>query len=125
MPPTASTALGRRVLAGLFLTSGVLHLVVPSTYESIVPRILPHRRALVQASGVIELICAAGLQLPPTRRSAGLVSAGLLVAIFPANVQMAVDVIAKGGGPVAKTLVVARLPLQIPLIRIAWRAWRR
>lgn len=121
----SSTARGRRVLAALFLTSGVLHLVVPSAYERIVPRRLPHKHALVKASGVIELVCAAGLQLTPTRRAAGLVSAGLLAAIFPANIQMAVDVFAKGGGPLAKALVTARLPLQVPLIRIAWRAWRR
>lgn len=106
------------------MTSGLLHLVAPSAYERIVPRRLPHKRALVQASGVAEVICAGGLEFPPARRVAGLVSAALLVAVFPANVQMALDVFPRGG-PVARALVVARLPLQVPLIRIAWRLWRR
>lgn len=109
-------------LAVVFATSGCLHLVRPRPFERIVPHGLPARRTLVHVSGVAELGCAAGLVTPSTRRLAGLVSAGLLVAVFPANVQMTVDVFGSRG-PLAKALAVARLPLQVPLIRIAWRAW--
>ena len=111
------------VLAALFATSGTLHFLKPRHFESIVPRQLPARRALVYTSGVAELACAAGLLLPATRRAAGLWSAALLVAVFPANVQMAVDVFRSGGG-VAKSLALLRLPLQLPMIRAAWRAGR-
>lgn len=111
------------VLAALFATSGTLHFLKPRHFESIVPRQLPARRALVYASGVAELACAAGLLLPATRRAAGLWSAALLVAVFPANVQMAVDVCRSGGG-VAKSLALLRLPLQLSMIRAAWRAGR-
>ena len=55
------------------------------------PRVLPDHRALVYVSGVAELLCAAGLLVPATRRPAGYASAALLVAVFPANVQMSVD----------------------------------
>ena len=54
-------------LAVVLATSGVVHLVRPEVYEGIVPRALPHHRALVYASGVAELLCAAGLLLPATR----------------------------------------------------------
>jgi uncharacterized membrane protein len=111
-------------LAVLFASSGMLHLLVPGRFEQIVPRPLPGKRALVYLSGVAELGCAAGLATPATRRAAGLVSAVLLVAVFPANVSMAVDVFA-GRGRLAKLLAAARLPLQAPLVAIAWRAWRR
>ncbi len=115
---------GIRALAALFAASGSLHLVRPAAFEPIVPHRLPARRALVYASGAVELVCAVGLMAPATRRAAGLVSAGLLVAVFPANVQMTVDVF-RSRGPLAKMLAVSRLPLQAPMIRTAWRAWSR
>ncbi|HYN29917.1 MAG TPA: DoxX family protein [Dermatophilaceae bacterium] len=115
-------------LAAAFLISGTTHLVRPQVFEPIVPRALPRRRELVYASGVVELLCAAGLLLPRTRSAAGLASAALLLAVFPANVQMAVthgrrarrrkDAASAAG--FAATL--ARLPLQWPMIRIALRA---
>jgi uncharacterized membrane protein len=115
-------------LAALLATSGVVHLVRPQVYEGIVPHVLPHRRALVYASGVAELLCAAGLLVPTTRRPAGLASAALLLAVFPANVQMSVDQGRRSDrkGDTASrasfAASLARLPLQIPLIRTALRA---
>ena len=116
------------VLAALLAVSGVTHLVRPEVYEGIVPHALGRRRELVHASGVAELICAAGLLVPSTRRVAGWASAGLLVAVFPANVQMSVDQgrrASRTGAPAARATFVAtlgRLPLQWPLIRSALRA---
>ncbi|NEA37124.1 DoxX family protein [Streptomyces sp. SID13031] len=110
-------------LAVMFGVMGVLHFVKPEPFEKIVPRQLPRKKELVYASGVAELACAAGLLYPRTRRSAGLLSAGLLAAVFPANVQMALDLNRKGT-PWAKAIGFARLPLQIPLIRAALKASR-
>jgi uncharacterized membrane protein len=110
-------------LAVLFGVTGVLHFVKPEPFERIVPRQLPRKKELVYASGVAELACAAGLLHPRTRRLAGLLSAGLLAAVFPANVQMALDLNRKGS-PRAKAIGFARLPLQIPLIRAALKASR-
>ncbi|WP_406056419.1 DoxX family protein [Kribbella sp. NBC_00889] len=110
-------------LALLFGVLGTLHFVKPEPFEQIVPRALPRKKELVYASGAAELACAAGLLHPRTRRVAGLVSAGLLVAVFPANVQMAVDLQRKGSLP-AKAVGWARLPLQFPLIRWALKAAR-
>jgi uncharacterized membrane protein len=110
-------------LAVMFGVMGVLHFVKPEPFEQIVPRQLPRKKELVYASGVAELACAAGLLHPRTRRTAGLLSAGLLAAVLPANVQMALDLNRKGS-PRAKAIGFARLPLQIPLIRAALKASR-
>lgn len=110
-------------MAGLFGVLGTLHFVRPKPFEAIVPKPLPRKRELVYVSGVAELACAAGLLHPRTRRTAGLVSAVLLTAVFPANVQMALDLNRKGS-TAAKAAGVARLPLQAPLIRAALKAAR-
>ena len=116
-------------LAALFAASGVLHLVRPQIFETIVPRRLPERRGLVYASGVAELACAAALLHPRTRKTAGWASAALLVSIFPANVQMAVTEgkrANRGTGSRGRQMAtLARLPLQIPLIRTALKATGR
>ncbi|MEO5608091.1 MAG: DoxX family protein [Ornithinibacter sp.] len=128
--PTSAPPLTKDIaaLAAVLATSGMTHLVRPEAFEGMVPRALPATRELVYASGVVELLCAAGLVAPSTRRAAGWCSAALLVAVWPANVQMSVtharrasrrgDTASKVG--FAATL--ARLPLQLPLIRTALRA---
>lgn len=126
--PVRPLGLGAGAVAAAFAVSGVVHLVRPQVFEPIVPRALPRARNLVLASGVAELACAAGLVLPATRRAAGAASAALLVAVFPANVQMAADALRSAGHDGARTtravITVARLPLQWPLVRWAWRAGR-
>jgi uncharacterized membrane protein len=105
-------------LASLLAGSGLLHLLVPGPYRQIVPHALGHARELVAASAVAELACAVAILLPRTRRAGGWATAALFVAVFPANVQMALDGGISGAGfplnsPVAAWL---RLPLQVPLI---------
>ncbi len=108
-------------LAAIFLVSGTLHFARPGLFEATIPRVLPARRGLVYASGAVEIGCALGLAVPATRRPAGLASAGLLVVIFPANVQMAYDA-RRRGSMIATALTLGRLPLQLPMIRTALRA---
>ena len=107
-------------LAALFATSGTLHLVSPEFFLRMMPPVLPQPGALVFLSGVAELVCAAGLVRGD--RWAGPASAALLVAIFPGNIQMALDATRD---PTADPLWVAalwlRLPLQLPLIWVALR----
>lgn len=105
-------------LAALLGAAGAAHFVVPDGYAAIVPRALPAPRLWVYGSGVAELGCAALLVAPRTRRLGGWAAAVLLVAVFPANVQMALDGGVPGasgllGSPVAVWL---RLPLQVPLV---------
>jgi uncharacterized membrane protein len=120
VPSPASSA---KVIGGIFAVSGVVHLVKPEVYEPLIPDWLPGAREIVLASGVAELACAAGLAHPRTRRAAGWASAALLVAVFPGNVQMAVDAMGTDNTAL-KIGSVARLPLQVPLIWLAARAAR-
>ena len=102
--------LGLCVLMG---GSGLLHLLAPAPYRSIIPSPLRGQAAaLVTISGAIEIICAALLIVPRTRRLGAYAFAALLVAVFPANIQMALD--SKHG--IAGSLTWLRLPLQAPLI---------
>ncbi len=107
----------RRLFGPVFVGTGVLHFVIPRTYEAIVPDYLPARRALVYASGVAEIAGGAGVLHPRTRRAASWWSIATLVAVFPANVHMALhpDDYEVPGGAAALWL---RLPCQA--LFIAW-----
>ena len=112
-----------RLFGPFFVGAGIMHFVVPRTYQSIVPERLPSPRALVYASGVAEIAGGAGVLHPRTRRIASLWSAATLVAVFPANVNMALNAnrYKVPGGAVALWL---RLPLQALLVRWALAAGR-
>ena len=113
-------------LSGLLLGAGSLHFVAPKFFDAIVPRSLPgDARTYTYASGVAELAVGASLLVPRTRRLGGTAAAALFVAVFPANVQMAVDWVRSDKTSSAqKALAVGRLPLQVPLVIAALRARR-
>jgi uncharacterized membrane protein len=103
------------LLSGLLAGSGVLHFAVPGPYDSIVPKVLPGSpRGWTKASGAVELAVAAAVALPQTRRIGGLAAAGLLAAVYPANVQMAYD--CRNASPLKRAVAYGRLPFQAPLI---------
>lgn len=110
-------------LAGLFVVSGAIHLARPEVYEPIMPDVIPAKREVVYASGALELLCAAGMLHPRTRKVAGWASAGLLLAVYPANFKMASDV-QRSNKTALKAGTLARLPMQIPMIRTALKAAR-
>lgn len=113
------------MLAVLLGVSGVLHFAVPKPYTAIVPKPLPYKRELVYASGAVELACAAMLTQPGTRRLGGLLSFGLLLAVFPANLQMTIDGFRRSSSPLwYKIGLLARLPMQIPPLRWSARCAR-
>lgn len=103
--------------------SGVVHLVKPEVYEPLMPSWVPAHREVILASGVAEIAGAVGLLFPPTRHLAGLASAALLIGVFPGNVKMALDA-SRTRNTGFKAAAWARLPLQLPMIRGAWRTWR-
>jgi uncharacterized membrane protein len=102
------------------LGSGALHLVAPKPYERIVPRSLGDARRVVVVSGVVELACGTLLLSRRTSRLGGWLTAALLVAVFPANVQMVLDAgtehqaIPSVPAGRFRAMALARLPLQIP-----------
>ena len=94
---------------------------MPGPYDRIVPGSLPAPRLWTYGSGVVQLLCAAAVAAPRTRERGALAAAVLFVAVFPANVQMALD----ADGTAARAVAYARLPLQVPLIWWASTVVRR
>ena len=110
--------LGRLVFAFIFIVAGALHFILTATYVRIMPPYLPAHTLLVQISGVCEILGGIGLLVPATRVFAAWGIIALLVAVMPANIQMAVD---HAHWPkIPEWALWARLPLQLPLIAWAW-----
>ena len=106
----------RRLCGPVFVFAGVMHFVKPRRYEAIMPPWLPRHRELVYASGVAEIAGGAGL-MTSLREPAGWGLLATLVAVFPANVHMALhpeDYRVPGG----RAALLARLPFQ--LVFMAW-----
>lgn len=101
-----------------------MHALRPEPFDGIVPRALPGSpRAYTYASGIAEIATAALIAVPSTRRLGGLAAAALLVAVFPANVQMAMDW--RRRPPKMRAIAFGRLPLQGVLIAQAIHVARR
>jgi len=101
---------------------GLLHFVAVEAFAQIVPPALPFPRALVWISGVFEILLGLALIPERTRRMAGWGLVALYVAVFPANVYMAVNnVKVLDLPPAPPALLWARLPLQA--LFIAWALW--
>ncbi len=107
------------MLALLFIASGISHFAYTDAFAAIVPDYLPWHVTLVWVSGAAELLLAVGILAPATRRLAGLLLIALMVAVFPANVEMALHVARFPAIP--SWLIFARLPL--PGLMIAWANW--
>jgi uncharacterized membrane protein len=101
----------------LFTGAGIAHFVKPDFFESIVPDWFPD----------------AGMFLPRTCGRSALGLFVLTVAVFPANVDMAVNNVepqlvdgrfSRSVGTATGPLNWVRLPLQLPLLWWLWREYR-
>ena len=112
-------------MAALYIVAGINHFVHPAMYIAIMPSFLPvsSYNALVVISGVCEILFGLLLVPPPTRRLAAWGIIALLLAVFPANIQMAVNFYREQSPQT--WLAYLRLPLQILLIIWAYRYTRR
>ena len=120
-----------RTLLGIFwIFAGTMHFLRAREYEATVPGYIPiSAEDSVSWSGAAEI--AGGLMvLPtPTRRLGRWWLTGVLVAVFPANIHMAVspEQVAARGVPIDRLprwLLWARLPIQPLFLLWAWRATR-
>ena len=111
----------RGVLAVCMVIAGILHFAVPDPFIRIVPGFLPVPAALVYISGVIEILLGIGLLIPATRQPAAWGLVALFVAVYPANLNMAINHIQIAGIPDAWWFQAIRLPFQFVLI--AWAYW--
>ncbi|HTJ81944.1 MAG TPA: DoxX-like family protein [Polyangiaceae bacterium] len=116
--------IARHVLAIAMVTVGVLHFANPTPFIRIVPSALPAPDLLVYLSGAIEIALGLALVTRRTREKAAWGLVALFVAVFPANVNMAVNHIALDpANPTPSWAAWARLPLQAVLI--VWALWVR
>ena len=116
----------RFVFALFFIGAGVNHFVATGFYLRMMPAYVPFHLAMVQASGVAEIVLGVLLLIPRTSAVAAWGLIALLVAVFPANVQMALhpDTFPE----FSPAALWGRLPLQAVMIAWAWwytRAVRR
>ena len=117
-PPPRSKRISLWFVFVWFLIGGIAHFALTDTEMRIVPPYIPWPRATVMVSGVFELLGAAGLLLPATRRWAGFGLFALTIAVTPANVFMLQN---SSSFSVPYWALVARLPLQVGVLAaIAW-----
>lgn len=117
--------LSSRAAGPVFVVAGVLHFLVPKTYESIMPDYLPAHRGLVYASGVAEAAGGAGLlsSNPKVRKWSAYWLVATLAAVFPANLHMALH--PERYKAVPKAALYGRLPLQLLFARWVLAAAKR
>lgn len=105
-------------MAALYFAAGVYHFVNPRMYGKIMPTYLPYHKQLIFISGICEIVFALMLIPQITRVTAAWLIIALLIAVFPANIQMAINFYQKQNPNL--WIAIARLPLQLILI---WWAW--
>lgn len=109
-------------LAVFFVVAGLNHFLNPAFYLRIMPPYLPWHQALVFVSGVLEVVGGVAVLIPRWRRAAGVGLILLLVAVFPANLYMAMN--AALFPDIDPGILYGRLPLQAVFIMWAWWATR-
>lgn len=117
-------------MAALLAASAVNHFRNPGFYNAVVPRSISTdtggalgvltRRQWTQLSGGLEVAAAAGLLLPATRRAAATATALMYVAFIAGHLSALQRAFGPRGSDRQKAIHLARLPLQLPLIRWAW-----
>jgi uncharacterized membrane protein len=113
-------AIARVLTAAFFVLAGANHFANPTFYRSIVPPSFPSPALLVTISGICEIAGGIGLLIRPLRRFAGWGLIALLIAVFPANIFMALHPDAVPGWHIAHWLLWLRLPLQGVFIFWVW-----
>jgi uncharacterized membrane protein len=106
------------LMAVVYVAAGIYHFVNPRFYQRIMPPYLPFPLALIYISGVCEIVFGVLLIPEATRIPAAWLIIALLVAVFPANIQMAINFWERKNPYL--WMAIARLPLQVVLIWFAW-----
>lgn len=120
-------AMPRNLTGPVFIGAGALHFLKPRLYEAIMPDYLPAHRELVYASGVAEAVGGAGLLAgsPTVRKYSAWWLVATLIAVFPANLHMALHPERYPEIPGGKASLYARLPLQVLFARAVLKAAKR
>ena len=108
----------RVLFAAFFVVAGVTHFTNRDFFTSIVPPYLPWPVMLVYLSGVAEIVLGVMLLIPATMRLAAWGLIALLIAVFPANIHMAMN--PQLYPDVSMSALLIRLPLQGVMVAIAY-----
>ncbi len=111
------------IMALFYIVAGIIHFVGPGFYMKILPPWLPFHAALVYISGSCEIFLGLLLFIPARRSLAAWGIIVLLVAVYPANIQMMLNYWHSHNPNLWITIV--RLPLQFVLIWWAWQYTKR
>jgi uncharacterized membrane protein len=109
------------ILALCMIVAGGLHFALPEPFIRIVPGFLPAPAVLVYLSGAIEIGLGIALLIPSLQTLAAWGLVALFIAVFPANLNMAINHIHINGIPDGWWFQAIRLPFQFVLI--AWAYW--
>lgn len=120
MRPTTKDVF-RWLLVVFAVLAGANHFRAPDVYLAMMPGALPAPLGLVYVSGVAEIAGGLGLIPRRTRRLAAWGLIALFIAVFPANVNMAINHLPLGGKPMPSWALWARLPLQG--VFVLWAYW--
>ena len=106
------------IMSLFYIGVGTNHIINPNWFVRIIPPILPFKIAIVYISGIFEIILGSLLIFPMTRFIAGWGLILLLLAVFPANIYVALT----QGEAMDTTPMIAwaRLPFQIVFITLAY-----
>ncbi len=114
--PRGPNRVARYSMAAAFTGVGALHFIAPAGFDAIIPDAIPNKRAWVYATGVMEVAGGVALAVRPSRKLGWLLT-GLLLLVFPANINQAVNGIQlPGPGEIPRWAMFARLPLQFLMI---------
>jgi uncharacterized membrane protein len=102
------------VMILFYAGAGINHFIRPAFYLKIMPPWLPYPNALVLISGIAEILCAGLLFYSATRRAGAWCTIALLLAVFPANIQMLIEYY-NNSNPLL-WIAVVRIPVQFILI---------
>jgi uncharacterized membrane protein len=113
----------RRGAAIFWIVAGAMHFVIPRQYQAIVPPYLARwKKELVVASGIAEIAGGVAVLPDATRRGARWWLLATLVAVYPANIHMAVN--SKDFPNIPAAALWARLPVQGLFALLTWRGTR-
>lgn len=109
------------VMGIFYVLAGIMHFVRPEVYLPMMPPYLPWHLALIYLSGLAEVVVGVGVLIPGTRRMAAWATILLLIAIFPANIHIALNNVPLFGAEEGAGIFNwVRLPVQGVLILWAW-----
>jgi uncharacterized membrane protein len=114
----------RGLLGAGMIGIGIAHFAMPEPFVKMMPAALPWPLFLVYLSGAAEIAGGAGLFVPRLRRAASWGLIALYVAVFPANLNMAINQIPLGEFRPSSFALWARLPLQVVFIVWAYLVGR-